>query len=592
MRRMVADGITRGKGRTVPRPCQHSQPRGNNARDQPVRYLSGCHCRARGPSWRGPHDGGLPPRHAARRLRQHAPAPRHHAVQRVAAPQSRPPGADAGAARALRDDRGHQRGGHVRARPRGRGVRPVVASAGGVPRCSPPPAGRPRHRGRGRAEPLPRARGHPLAGFGLRAVRAVQEPRAPGLLRRARPGLRPGRPRPPAPLRDDAPPRRADGPAHRAPPRPARRAPRDQRLLLARAEPARDSLHRAAQHRLRERAERGPVHRRLRVPVRPLRPERARLPARGPALRAAHGPARAAAGLRAEPRGQPGRRRPAPPGERALDAAPRVVRAPLRDPARLPGVRPAGDPGRRGRRPGRHHRPGLARLLPMGAHLLALPGHRARPGRTRPHRHPRRRPLLPEGPRPLRGGAGPFGGAASHRLLLRAAVPAARDAGPGGHPGRGHRQRRGGGAARGGGARGRDRDRSRHPAPRQALPSGAALRRPARARHRQRRPHLPAHHARDLRPHRVRPARLAHAAEPRLQRAPGVVRVHGGRDPRGARPAQGRRPAQPVFRGGVEGDRPQDLHDDDGGLRRPAAPVPARRLRRVGDLPSEEERGG
>ena len=92
-------GSRAGKVAQSRRPCQRSQPRGNNARDQPVRALSRDRRRARGPSRRGPHDGGLPPRRTARRLRQHAAAPGHHAVQRVAPAQPRPSGADAGAAR-------------------------------------------------------------------------------------------------------------------------------------------------------------------------------------------------------------------------------------------------------------------------------------------------------------------------------------------------------------------------------------------------------------------------------------------------------------------------------------------------------------
>ena len=58
-------------------------------------------------------------------------------------------------------------------------------------------------------------------------------------------------------------------------------------------------------------------------------------------------------------------------------------------------------------------------------------------------------------------------------------------------------------------ARRRGRDRPRHPAHRRRAAPRPALRRPARDAHRQRRPRLPAHHRQEVRPGRLRAARLA-----------------------------------------------------------------------------------
>src|SRR5204863_4901327 len=132
--------------------------------------------------------------------------------------------------------------------------------------------------------------------------------------------------------------------------------------------------------RVRDRADDRPVRGRLRVPVRALRPDRARLPARGPALRTAHEPTPRAARLLAQPRGEPGRRPAAPAGQRALDPAPRVVRAAVRRPARLPGLRPARAAGGSAGVAAGRRRAGLAGVGAVGADLLALPGDRARPG--------------------------------------------------------------------------------------------------------------------------------------------------------------------------------------------------------------------
>ena len=88
----------------------------------------------------------------------------------------------------------------------------------------------------------------------------------------------------------------------------------------------------------------------------------------------------------------------------------------------------------------------------------------------------------------------------------------------------------------------RDRDRSGDPRRRPGRSSRAPVR-PAAGARRSSTTRARSSAPRDwhVRHDRLRPARLAHAAQPRLERAPRLVRLHGRGVPRGAGAAQGRR---------------------------------------------------
>ena len=175
------------------------------------------------------------------------------------------------------------------------------------------------------------------------------------------------------------------------------------------------------------------------------------------------------------------------------------------------------------------------------------------------------------------------------RAALPAAPPAARSGSPSWAPARATTSRRPCAAGARGGC---DRDRPGHPGAGADVPSRAALRRPARPVRQRRRAIVPAHDAEPLRPDRLRAARLAHAAEPRLQRAAGLVRLHGRGTPRSAGAGCGTAGSSRLSFAVLSKELGRKIYlMMRAGLRRPPAGLRPRRLRRLGDLPAVEERG-
>src|SRR6202011_5156383 len=117
-----------------------------------------------------------------------------------------------------------------------------------------------------------------------------------------------------------------------------------------------------------------------------------------PGVRLLDGPAAKAPGLRAEPAGQPRRRRLDVHAQCPMDATSRLVRrllCSLTDTSSL-GYEGAVSRGRLV--PAGAHRAGLAGDFLVGAGLLALSADRARPWRARAHQHSGERPLLSADP--------------------------------------------------------------------------------------------------------------------------------------------------------------------------------------------------